>query len=71
MANAWLTFIRDFYASERRRDPSKCRNSGTLKRVSKIYKCKQKLYNRTARKTSKFSGKNPMHKKSATRRKNV
>lgn len=61
--NPWLQFIKQFYASERKRDASKCRYSGTLKRVSKIYKCKKQLSNRKTRKSDKFRGTNPMFKK--------
>ena len=47
--NPWTSFIKQFYASERRRDPTKCRNSGTLKRVAKIYNCKKALGNKKTR----------------------
>lgn len=60
--NTWLAFIKQFYASERKRDSSKCRYSGTLKRVSKIYNCKKRLSNRKTRKSDKFRGTNPMFK---------
>jgi hypothetical protein len=60
--NTWLQFIKQFYASERKRDSGKCRYSGTLKRVSKIYNCKKRMANRSTRKSDKFSQLNPMFK---------
>lgn len=65
--NPWLSFIKDFYASERKRDNTRCRYSGTLKRVSKIYKCKKQLSTRKTVHKEKFSQANPMTK-SKTRR---
>jgi hypothetical protein len=65
--NPWLSFVKQFYASERRRDSSKCRNSGTLKRVAKIYKCKKNLGN-TTKKSDHFRGSNPMHKRKTVRK---
>ena len=59
--NPWLSFIKQFYASEKRRDGSKCRFSGTLKRVSKIYKCKKHMSTRKMYRKDKFHGANPMH----------
>jgi hypothetical protein len=67
--NPWLSFVKSFYADERQRDPTKCRNSGTLKRVAKIYKCKKDLANRVTRKVNRFRGKNPMMKRSSRRSK--
>jgi len=61
--NTWVQFFKQYYSGERKRDPSKCRDSGTLKRVSKIYKCMKKMNNRTKKNTDKFRGSNPMHKK--------
>jgi len=61
--NSWLMFMRDYYSSEKKRDPTKCRKSLTLKRLSKSYKCRKNLANKTKRDTSAFKGVNPMHKK--------
>jgi hypothetical protein len=55
--------MRDYYSSEKKRDPTKCRKSLTLKRLSKSYKCRKNLANKTKRDTYAFKGLNPMHKK--------
>ena len=63
--NSWLSFLRDTYSSERQIH-KKCSNSGSIKRLAKIYKCKKNLGNK--RKTEKFSMKNPMHNKTKKRK---
>lgn len=60
--NPWLSFIKDFYASERRRDNTRCRYSGNLKRVAKIYNCKKRMSTRKVVRKEKFSQVNPMSK---------
>jgi hypothetical protein len=61
--NPWIKFIKQFYAMERKHDKTKCRDSGTLKRVAKKYHCMKKLDNKTRKNTDKFRGTNPMFKK--------
>lgn len=63
MSNSWTIFLREYYGSEKKRDSSKCRKSLTLKSLSKSYKCKKNLANKTKRRSENFTGKNPMHKK--------
>lgn len=64
MSNSWIQFIKQYYALERKHDGTKCRDSGTLKRVAKKYNCMKRIYNnQTRKKTDKFRGTNPMHKK--------
>ena len=63
MSNSWIQFIKHYYAMERKHDGTKCRDSGTLKRVAKKYNCMKKIYNKTRKNTEKFRGTNPMHKK--------
>ena len=48
---------------KKKRDPSKCRKSLTLKRLSQSYKCRKNLANKTKRNKDSFKGVNPMHKK--------
>ena len=67
--NPWLQFIKNFYASDRRRDPTRCRYSGTLKRVAKSYHCHNKMSNRkTRRKSERFQMTNPMLAKKSTKK---
>jgi hypothetical protein len=63
MSNSWLIFLKEYYASEKKRDSSKCRKSLTLKQLTKSYKCKKNLANKTKRNNDKFKGTNPMHKR--------
>lgn len=67
--NPWLEFIKSFYAAERRRDPTNCRDSGSLKRVAKVYKCHKKLSMRKKSTKETFRMSNPMHNKTVKRKK--
>ena len=60
--NSWVMFLKDYYSYEKKRDSSKCKKSLTLKQLSKSYKCKKKLANKTKRNKDNFKGVNPMHK---------
>jgi hypothetical protein len=61
--NSWVSFLKTFYAAERAKDSSKCRNRVTLKDVAKVYNCKKTMANRSVKHGSKFRGKNPMHRR--------
>jgi hypothetical protein len=60
--NDWQAFVKWFYASEKKRDNTPCRESGTLKRVAKSYQCHKRMANRKTRRSTRFRGVNPMHK---------
>ena len=60
--NSWVMFLKDYYSHEKKRDSSKCRKSLTLRQLSKSYKCKKNLANKTKKNKDKFKGVNPMHK---------
>lgn len=61
--NTWRSFVKSFYAAERAKDNSKCRNRVPISRVAKVYNCKKKMANRSKKSSDKFSGVNPMHRR--------
>lgn len=61
--NTWLNFVRAFYATERSKDNSKCRNRVKISNVAKVYNCKKKMSTRKVKSSSKFHQMNPMFKK--------
>jgi hypothetical protein len=54
MANTWLMYMKDYYSSEKKRDPTKCRKSLTIDLLSESYKCRKNLANKTKRNNSVF-----------------
>lgn len=69
--NTWLSFVRAFYASERSKDNSKCRNRVKISEVAKVYNCKKKMGTRKIKHGDKFSQMNPMFAKSNKYRKTI
>ena len=61
--NSWVMFLKNYYSHEKKRDPTKCRKSLSLKQISKSYKCKKNLANKTKKNKDSFKGVNPMYKK--------
>ena len=66
--NSWISFIKSFYATERAKDNSKCRNRVRISQVARVYNCKKKAASKTVRQSNKFSQSNPMHKGKHTRK---